>query len=700
MKNTIFLRRKNKVIVEAGQNELGPEYVLGLLKNIDRLGYAISEKLAERLSTLDEADFQVFHKQLVSDLKDITGMKVKFRPMYPNFPEQVRDTPLETLFDINALHYLGDWIGVRMLPDFPKNRRPKLDEETKIKVIDLGDDLEFEAMVQNLLSAKAVFSGQDKEDVSWCVHHHAIKIHSLLPEEMKNKENLAFVAGELMKHVEDADEIVARYVKTSTDVLRIATAMSEGDVSLSENTKYRSYKRSERRYLLGLLEACGSLPEDMSRHKNRWIRLGERLHPGEYKAQYPKAAEGFDIIRNDKSFETFNRILEKYFAAYDFVAAAEHLEKRPGEFARRLDHLLRSSADADSVLLRFENVADQVSTNVLLQLFAHFMQRDAESELRVFFPKGNTAKAFARPNYLMPIDEKTCAYVTGVIRDVLVKRFAELESLGDVYIDPTLKNYVVPMAQRAASKSLKTVARGTRFDIPEGNTIRFFLWWKEGMVLGKKTGRVDVDLSAVIYDENWGYREHISYTHLKSSQFNAYHSGDITSAPRGASEFIDLDINRALSVGARYVVMSLNSYTQHPFCNLPECFAGWMMRQKPNSGEIYEPRTLDQKIDVAADTTIAIPVILDLEERQFIWTDLALTRNPYWYNNVEGNQKGMVLLGQAMANLRKPNLYDLFEMHAMGRGRIVKNKDEAQTVFAVDEGITPFDTDDIMAKFL
>ncbi len=182
MKNTILLRRKNKVLIEAGKNELAPEYVLGLLKNIDHLGYVLSQELAERLSTLEEADFVEFHKALIADLKNITGAKVKFRPMYPNFPEQVKDTPLETLFDINALHYLGDWIGVRILPDFPKKRRPKLDEETKIKVIDLADEAEFEEVFKNLLSAKAVFSEQDKDDVSWCVRHYASEIERLIPD--------------------------------------------------------------------------------------------------------------------------------------------------------------------------------------------------------------------------------------------------------------------------------------------------------------------------------------------------------------------------------------------------------------------------------------------------------------------------------------------------------------------------------------
>jgi len=125
-----------------------------------------------------------------------------------------------------------------------------------------------------------------------------------------------------------------------------------------------------------------------------------------------------------------------------------------------------------------------------------------------------------------------------------------------------------------------------------------------------------------------------------------------------------------------------------------------MMRKKPGSGEAFEPKTVSNKIDVAADTQIAIPVILDLVERTVIWTDLALTSHPQYHNNVEGNQKGMVLIGKAMTSLRKPDLYQLFMMHAKARGELVDAADQADTVYAVDQGITPFEIERIMAEYL
>lgn len=330
----------------------------------------------------------------------------------------------------------------------------------------------------------------------------------------------------------------------------------------------------------------------------------------------------------------------------------------------------------------------------------HFKYRPYANELRLFFPKGNVAKAFSSPDTRPPVAPDACAAVVEVCEQTLLDRFAKLSALGNVYLDPQLQNYMVPFSQRSASKSLRTLVRGSKLAMPAGETIRFFLWWKEGVIDGKSTGRTDIDLSAVLYDDAWNYKEHISYTNLRSARYKAAHSGDIVTAPHGACEFIDIDIPSVLQYGGRYIVATLHSFTGQAYSELPECFAGWMMRQHPKSGEVFDPATVVDRLDLTANTQIAIPAILDLAERTVIWCDLALTRNPQFYNNVEGHQTGMVAMGKAMTTAAKPNLYELFRLHALARGRLVEREEEAQTVFSVQRGITPFDMEEIMGSFL
>lgn len=698
MINSIYLRRANQLIVDQGQGEkkLPEAYLATALKNIEYLGFTFSHQLMRAVRTLSKEQFEVLYHSLVADLRVMVGAHVDYKPMYPGFPVEVMEADEVDLY-LNAIsHYLYE-----ELPENKPSDRQPLQEHGKRKIIDLGSKEQFQVMIRQLIEAKGSISDTDKKDIDAAIEYcDPDDLDAILPSEIPFKENAGFVVASLLKHDKANMGLIGRYFKTATDVLRLAVAWSDGDVSLAEASRFRKFKRRERRLLLSLLEQCGQITEDMLRYKERWIRLGEILHPSEYRHRFPRCEEAFDILRNNKPFTTFNGSVELAFQYQNVWTLLDLLTQRPGEFARRLDHLLRTAEDPEYVVLAFGEIVDQVSTPVLLQVKNHFARRQEKQNLRVFFPKGNVAKAFALPNKLPEIQAALCLDVVQLCEQALVQRFSALPPLGKVYVEPRLKDYHVPFSQRSASKALHTIVRGSRVPMAEGDTIRFFSWWKEGIVNGKPTERVDIDLSAVMYDRDWQYVEHISYTNLRSAKYKAVHSGDIVTAPQGACEFIDLHIPSIVNYGGRYIVATLNSFTSQPYCDLPECFVGWMMRKKPGSGEIFEPATVANKIDVTADTQIAIPVIIDLVERKVIWTDLSLTRQPNYYNNIEGNQKGMVLMGKAMIALRKPDLHDLFMLHAMARGELVGAPEQADTVFSVGKGTTPYDIEQIMAEYL
>jgi hypothetical protein len=279
-----------------------------------------------------------------------------------------------------------------------------------------------------------------------------------------------------------------------------------------------------------------------------------------------------------------------------------------------------------------------------------------------------------------------------VCERTLLDRFAKLPPLGKCYLDPRLASYLVPFSRRSASKSLRALVRGSRLLLPDCSTLRFFLWWKNGR------SRVDIDLSAAMYDANYQFVDTLAYYNLKN--FGAHHSGDVTDAPTGAAEFIDVDVARCVEKKVRYVVMVLNSYTEQPYCDLPECFAGWMGRERPASGEVFEPKTVVDKVDVAADTRICLPAVFDLVGREVVWADIALAKHPRFANNVHNNLSGVSLMLRAVTQLRKTDLHTLFGLHVRARGEPVAEPDNADTVFAVDRGLTPFDLDRIAAEYL
>jgi hypothetical protein len=730
----IYLAKSRKIIVQGnGERPASSAAVASFNRNLISLGFVCSQELTGAMAGLSEEDLGDLYRQVVPVLQKMTGAHRTFRPMYPNFPDQVMEASDLELY-LNAIaHYwaaavrdvaqgrprlfggrlvegaAGTPISIetltvplQWLPEYAvENREALPEQEVSLKVIDLGDQDDFWRVFTRLAGSNGSLSESDKAVVQWFVENQREGIPLYLPPTIPQKENLTFLVGSLLKH--EIPTYLTPYLKTATDVLRVAVVMSSGDVSLATPGKLRRFKRTERRFLLDALEDIPAITEDMLRRPEVWKRLGRELRPGDYASRYPKTLKAFDVVRNDEAFETFNGKVEAGLIHQDVTAVTELLKTRPGDFARRFDHLLRTSGERAEVALNgFKDVAHKVSTPVLLQVHAHFKNRDRATDHRAFFPKGSVAKVQVIDETLPPLPaiklaegEPLDKHIARFVRETLVRRFKSLPSLGKVYVDEGLRSQNVPFAQRSASKSLRTISRGSRLALPICDTLRFFVWWME-----PEGERTDIDLAAVFFSSEWKRLGDVSYYNLK--EWGSAHSGDITSAPKGAAEFIDLHMPTVQEKGVRYVSMVIYSYTQQAFKDLPECFAGWMARQKVQSGEIFEARTVRDKIDIAGDTTVNIPLIIDLQEKQVVWADIALTsRGPI--NNARKNGESLVLMGKAVTGLVKPTLYDLFDMHAEARGTArcsEATQSDADTVFSQHKGITPFDADRIMSEFM
>lgn len=700
--NKILLRRKNKLIVGNVGHVMSDDtqrYLVTMTKNIETLGYTFSNQLFNKLKTLTKEELFEIYKELVSELKKNIGADVQYNPMYPNFPESVMEENEMQLYMNAIVHY---WSYGTILPCEEKNERLPLFDETKVKVIDSGKWEDLYEIFDNLCRSKTSISQTDKEDLAWIMKNSNVKF----PDEIPLKENVALIGKIYVESnpLATADKL-QKYFKTATDVLRLITAMSDGDISLATNTKYRSFKRKERRLLLELLDNCGNIQEDMLRYKNRWIRVGERLHPGEYKTgRYDNARLAFDKLRNNEKIQTFNSKVDHNMKDKNFEKAILLLQKRPGELARRLDYLLRTVDKKNNVINTFKDVANKVSTPVLLQIKEHFKNRQEELSTRVFFPKGCLARSYAIENKLPDIDKKYCDAIVKICENALVEIYKSKDFMGNVYLSEEYKNYIVPFSQRSASKSLKTIVRGSRVKLKEkAKAMRAFIWWTN-----TDDERVDIDLSATVFDENWNYINHVSYTRLRDKEMNVYHSGDITNGGDvngiGVSEFLDVDIESVANAGGRYVAYQVYSYSEQTFGNLPHAMFGWMEREDVKSGEIYEPKTVEQKMDLTSQSTVCIPVIFDCVEREFIWCDMNVSLDDYYYhrggNNVESNLMGVAATCYSIVNMKKPNLYDLINLHIRARGLRVENKGEADIVFDINDGITPFDAEVFMGEYI
>ncbi|MEG2803283.1 TerD family protein [Stenotrophomonas sp.] len=688
--NPMLLRRRSKVILRAGRAYQSREVMATLQTNLDALGFEMSPALCERVATLSRSALDTFYRQLIHLLREMLGAHRAYAPLYPDFPAQVMNASEAQRYWNAWQHYQGllDQVG-------SATARAALAHRPRRRVLDLGTQEELDALFAQLVAARTPYSPEDRADVRWYVAQYRERALGLLPDAITCRENLAVVVAALLAEDGVADPRVlalGRHVRTATDVLRIAVALDDGDVSLAAPTRFGRYRRPLRRALLDWLERVPNRLEDLQRWTPRWVRLAERLHPGEHAARCPGVAADFSALRDGRRLQGFNAQVERALGADDMPAALALLRTRPGELARRLDVMARRSADPQAVVAAFGQAAPSVSTPVLLQVMTHFQHRSAPRPLRAFLPKGEVGKLYAIADTLAPLDAALCEALASCCEQALLARFATLPALGASYIDPALHRYLVPFSQRSASKALRTLVRGSRVPLPKDNTLRFFTWWRNGR------SRVDIDLSAALFGEDLAYIDTLAYYNLVT--YGAHHSGDIVDAPHGASEFIDVDIDVCRARGVRWVVMCLTSFSGQPYCDLPECFAGWMARTAPGSGEIYEPATVVDRFDLASNTTFCLPIAFDLVERQALWLDIGLSSHPRMLINVDSNLAGVSLMLRAMSSLPKTTLHTLFDLHVRARGHAVQDPNAARSVFAVHRGITPTDLPTITAEYL
>lgn len=720
-----YLREVDEKTIEVNSCNL----VFSFMENIAKLGYTLTEDAIRRFISIQSDVLKELLPELIKNVKVLVGDDVVYEPMYPGFPEQVRNMSESTLYLNAIVHYLS---GGTLFPNYDGEyeqieRLPlKYDELKKLDVISTYE--EFESIFMNLINSKTSISADDRNDLNFYFTVMYDVEETLLPE-IPMKENIAYIANVMIKSGVDIERLDAYYgeknpvrFKTATDVLRLYVAMSDGDISLASPTLFRNLTRQERRLLMNLLNSVPYLNEDFVKYKEYWKRAGERIHPNSFSdKKYAKVHEAFFIIRSNKKIKSWNGEVDALIKAGDWNGAVDKLATRPGEYARKLDFLARSSSDLKYIVDKFISVVDQVSTPVLLQLRTHFLHSFYNinpDSLRVFFPKGGTAKAYSIENTIPKVPAEAAALFAQISGNELVNRFSKRGYLGKVYMDKSLQGFLVPFSQRSASTISRPCVRGSRIPLkPDTKFIRTFIWWKNM----KDNTVIDIDSSVEFFDENLVWHGSVSYWKLINPELNAFHSGDITNGGPfdgyGASEFVDIDIDRLVEQGVRYAVMGVHYYncnSEKGFSSAFPCRAGFMelddtepkmTRDSIQRNRVYrqfDPSRVEMSMDITSQTCAVIPIILDCKRREIVWADMGIPTNIEILNMVNINTTRTTVASYlySVLNCVKPTLYDLILLHVRARGLLVDKKENADVVFSLTEGITPFDVDRFMSEFL
>ncbi|WP_217251121.1 MXAN_6230/SCO0854 family RING domain-containing protein [Streptomyces sp. AC602_WCS936] len=531
-----------------------------------------------------------------------------------------------------------------------------------LRLLRLGAGLAADATsaVDALLARRTPLSPQDRDDLLTLLPLTPAG-RGLLPEDIPVRETKAMVLGALVREAPPElplGKLLTERLTTATDVLRLLAVLSGGDAGLVTPSRFTNVPRPLRRDLLSVLDGLPTpyLVEDVLRHPTAWKRAAEVLHPFERHTRHPRAALAVAVLRGtpsdpDTAFgaallgtaaahpdavrvegtrirpATWAGRLEQAVAEGDAGRASALAGERPGELVRRLDVLLRLHT-GDALVPELEKALrrglPKVGPGPLLSALGALRVRneDRTGDRRVFFPRGDVTRALSVAERRPALPAGLVAETVALLEGELLRRFAAGKPYELSVLDAGLTDLTVPFTERTTAKALVTVGRGSTQALPGGAVLRLFLHWTE-----PQGNRTDLDLSVAFFDADWTFTGLCDYTNLVHGRDAAVHSGDLTSAPapRGATEYVDLDLERLARRGDAYAVPLVFSFNNIPFEELPDAFAGFMALPANGPRDAsYDPRTVRQRFDLAGDSKVCLPMIVDLGRRRALWTDTHL----------------------------------------------------------------------------
>ncbi|NYI94666.1 stress response protein SCP2 [Streptomonospora nanhaiensis] len=639
------------------------------------VGFAGSRELLEHVAGLGTGAAVDTAMGVLAAVRRLAGDHVEHNVYFADFPASVPDT-LEFWADCLAQALVGadgegeerdesdeggplprlDTVNLLDLPAYGRYQHSYADllrrhddlvasAKDRVTVLHLGGPLPQEAHRLYLrLAASPVPLGEDDRDLLGLLAAYCLDDPQ--PEDIGVRENRALVNRVRFAHGRPL------LVDTVTDVLRLACALSGGDVTLTAPTRFTSLPRADRRALMAALDrVVADQPAklgDVNRHAGRWKRLGERLHPHEHPG-HPHAQDVFAVARGDRRAVSLAGRIEAAFAAGDTAEAVRLLAASPGRLVRGLDRLLRTAGPDQAGLVTgaLAEAAPHVAGRVLVGAREHLAARTAPGGARFF--ANRAARAWAAPDDRAPLDAGAVARAVEVLDAEIAARLPAPER---VLVDPAVLEVAVPTG-RAPDGGLGVLPRGSTTDV-DGERLRFFVHWREA----RRT--TDLDLSVLLLDADFGFHGQLSWTSL--SGYGGAHSGDIVEAPEGATEMIDLDLAR---VTAAYVVPQVNVYHGEGFTELAEAFFGYMTRDTGQEGMPFEARTVRTKSDLTGTGRVALPLVFARHPGtgrwRARWMHLCLSGG-ISFNRVEDNRVGAGTLARGILERRYLTIGDLVEM--------------------------------------
>ncbi|WP_336164885.1 hypothetical protein [Fusobacterium polymorphum] len=711
--NSIAIRHFNGIYIakdtDNNINEtLSIEELATLIKKFEGYGYIFSKELAIAIS---KEERNVIIDKLKSVIKVIENFKSDkdYVVFYKNFPDEVINMSEVELYINQILHY---WIGY--LPSNSENiikedvEPSKLVKATELKLI---DDEIIEKLFIDLLSSNVTLSEQYLDDVCVLTHSKSVEELENYMEYIQMKETLTTLSSYVLRK----KGVLIGNFKTATDILRLIAKISKAELN-NKHIHFAYFSRTKLSQLMNKLEDLKNIMPDINRYSKPWHSFFKLYAKKINFNKYPKVRKVVDMLFGDISYITergkINEQIKKLpiMSEEDLDNFVKEFTIFYGDYVREILSLLNKANENqyEKLLIGLENCVTKVNTRILFQLYDRVINLQEKDNLvpRLVNSKGK----WRRLKESINLSDELLNRVLEIVEDGIKIQLKEKENLGKVYIDEDYKNIMLTTSEKDSNVSLRPMTRGSRIAFnPNAEVLRFFVAWKnlDEKIMKEfkvKYGRVDIDLSALSFDKDFKFKRVVAYYNQKEMGF-AF-SGDITDAPQGALEYIDIyDLEKQKKNGTRYILMQIRSYNGYTFKEINSVYAGVM---ELTSNEAKEKKNMystaiTQGFQIMSPQITTNTILVDLVKFEYVWLDMNMAN--YKVDTFQNSltYEEIPYLNDLLKYFMKKQyvtMYDLLKLNADVRGILIENKEEADIIFEKVDNKNNLPLADILSNYL
>ena len=341
LKQIIFDNRQ--ILAVPYGNEDNKDYALTAIRNLLDYGYTIDEVGINLLMTASKDDITNWYLDTVKKINEVTGNRHKYKPFYPNFPNEVMKMSDAEIFLNQIIHYITGYLpegedeksNIKSLEEHKVNVLKSVKDDKKEMT-----DIANECFINRLKSKQTPSSKEMDKLINPFINND--EYWTRKATNVENRQLLSYLYTKAIKENKSTDNMPKL---VTNDYLRIAKYFTElkifynlNNLSLNDS-RITNIPRYMRKFIAEGLNKQTNLEEDIARNKTEWKILFKYMHVGEY-PEYENIYNISKKLRNNERLETYYGRVDKAFKEKNYDSIFALYSSRPGEFIKNFNRLI------------------------------------------------------------------------------------------------------------------------------------------------------------------------------------------------------------------------------------------------------------------------------------------------------------------------------------------------------------------------